>query len=430
MGDEKIEWVDDDGRQPSPGSLDQPGQRRSHRPRTWAFVGIAAVALAAVVLVVATRPTHPHTPVAVAHSLPPTTVPSLRVGRAPDLSLRLCSSLTGTASTIWQPVLDGAGCTIDRESISVPNVVICTSGDLLYASTGPGPGYWGSSGATLHDSPANPAQDPKFTAAYAACEGLDSSSAQASSSPGSRRPVDPSDLAGARVALPHGWVALQVEAFAPPDTEYPTDDWCVAPAGISATDVLDSCPINLQAVSKDRVGTLSPDTPGGFIGDPPEPCAPGVQEGGGEQTPADLPFGGRASLYRGWTFTCSDGHAPAWEQYVVPTEPAFVLYSGLANHAVHNAMAYIAQHSTLPAQSAPLPVFDHGYVRSIERQTNGDYVVRIDRVAEDAQPDNKPTYPYLIPASVMAKAHIRVGDLIDVRTNGEMVTAIGPEFTI
>lgn len=160
--------------------------------------------------------------------------------------------------------------------------------------------------------------------------------------PAGRLPFDPSNPAGARIALPHGWKLLQPAAFAPAGVVYGTDVWCIAPIGISDADVWQNCPIGLTAVARDRLGSLVPDIAGGFLGNPPQPCG-GADERASHSVAAIVNFGGRAALFRRWTFTCgADAQMQVWAQYVVPAQPAFVLYSRRAD-GIRSACAHAAR---------------------------------------------------------------------------------------
>jgi hypothetical protein len=135
---------------------------------------------------------------------------------------------------------------------------------------------------------------------------------------------------------------------------------------------------------------------------------------------------------RRWSWTCSRGISlPGWESYIVATKPAFVLESTQVTGSIDATMSFIARHSTLPAQSAPLPLMDRGYVHSIARQSNGSYLVQLDRVVGDPPVMTHPaTDRYLVRHMVFVKHRVHIAELIDVRTNGYTVTAIGAPYTI
>jgi hypothetical protein len=238
--------------------------------------------------------------------------------------------------------------------------------------------------------------------------------------------VSTADLAGARLALPQDWVAYYLPDFDTPDTSLSSSAWCFQPKSAPVVDVVPECPIELQAVTTDRAPSFAPEIAGGFEANPEQNCVTaGAQTT--HETVSAAHFGGRPATLRRWSFTCSAGVSlPGWEDYVVATKPAFVLASFRVDGGIDSAMTFIAAHAVLPAQSAPLPLADRGYARSITRQADGNYLLRLDRTLGDPPVNSDPiTYPYIVASGMFAKAKVLVGQLVDVHTDGRSVTAIG-----
>ena len=273
-----------------------------------------------------------------------------------------------------------------------------------------------------------PITAPAATSARSAATSQSSSPRVAAS----QRPVSTSDLAGARIALPQDWVAYYLADFDTADTTYSPSAWCFEPKLAPVADVVsEECPIELQAVTSDRAPSFAPDIAGGFIGNPEQNCitAGTVTE---HQTVSDVRFGARAAVLRRWSFTCSGGVSlPGWEDYIVATKPAFVLSSFQVSGYIDQSMAYIAAHAVLPAQSAPLALVDRGYIRSISRQADGSYLLQLDRTLGDPPVNTDPiTFRYIVAAALFGRNRVTVGELVDVRTDGHTVTAIGQPYTI
>jgi hypothetical protein len=189
--------------------------------------------------------------------------------------------------------------------------------------------------------------------------------------------------------------------------------------------------VYLARVGPSTFAALMPEVAGGFNGNPPQPCGGAPQYLSTHETTGDRGFGGRVADYRRWDFTCRTVRYHSWEQYVVATVPAFVLYSSTADQATaHDGMTLIAEHSALPTQTAPLRLLDRGYIRSITRSGSLD-TLAIDRTAGDPPVNNNPTtYRYELPDNLLAHAGLHIGELIDIRTDGDHVTAVGNPYTV
>ena len=233
------------------------------------------------------------------------------------------------------------------------------------------------------------------------------------------------NLGGAILTLPTGWVAEQVATTANSHSIVPT--WCLmphsapAPAGPDAA----NCPIALRAVS--TVSTppqMSVDTPGGLVGNP-EYCDPAHSQTVSLVGYQDSKIGARSADYRHWLYVCADGSQWPVEQYVADNVPGYVLYSSHATAAVHAVLTGIAQTAQLPGGTAPLRLSDFGIVRTVTAATGG-YQITLDRVVRGTSGlinNNPQTYGYAVPAAAVVPGQsLKVGDLVELATNGTAVT--------
>ena len=187
---------------------------------------------------------------------------------------------------------------------------------------------------------------------------------------------------GAVLPLPAGWVARVLPAgwFGSPSTATPPASWptwCLAPATAPRAW---ACTVLLRAVptSPPPGAQFSVNAVQGWVPQAGAPAAPCLSLPGSYTEKLtgyrDVTFGGREASYRAWTDTCPGGPA-AWTahvvQYVVPTAPAFVLYTDHADTATTSAMATLARTARLPAQAAPLPYTFTGMVTAAQPEGTG-----------------------------------------------------------
>jgi hypothetical protein len=135
-----------------------------------------------------------------------------------------------------------------------------------------------------------------------------------------------------------------------------------------------SCPLTIETIPTGGFAGqyLDVDTEGGLASNPAY-C--GQTPGPTQVDVADRTFGARAADSRFFDIDCTaTGKHWQIEQYVVATDPGFILFSETADASVQAAMAIIVAHSTLPPQSSPLRYEDCGYVRSIAKATGGQTV--------------------------------------------------------
>lgn len=242
-------------------------------------------------------------------------------------------------------------------------------------------------------------------------------------------------LAGARVTLPPGWVARPMARYEVGGASaYGGQDvWCLTPASAPVSTARYACPIGFSPL--DSTLNVDTDIEGGYAADPqycPDFSSPSTVQ------VAVRSFGGRSADYRLWQIACRDGSSYRIEQYVVPTGPGYSLISevpgtavdGVSSDVIAAAMTTIAAQSILPAQSAPIRLYDNGYVRSLQ-QVAGGLEVRIDRVvpAEDDKGwvNNSPmTYRYVISTATLTQwgaAQIKVGVRLVIFSDGHRVVA-------
>lgn len=251
---------------------------------------------------------------------------------------------------------------------------------------------------------------------------------------------------GATLVLPDGWTITGYEHRS--DGLGPAI--CIGKAGDSAL----RCPIWLSAL---RPGETSPtygfDVDGVNLnrGDlPASMCDRGQTRSTwltGERT-----LGGRSAEWRALTFTCpATGKIVRFDQYTVITTPGFLLQltAGIkepymtqlggvevantkAMAALRSIVDGIANDSALPAQDAPLRLFDRGIIHSIHR-SNGTVMIQLERVVPEFQgrhvtyrDENPGAFTtYVMSPNVFAPGQsMSVGDRINVLTNGTTVTYV------
>jgi hypothetical protein len=236
-------------------------------------------------------------------------------------------------------------------------------------------------------------------------------------------------LGGASLTLPFGWVARNYSLYQQAgEGTLAARQWCLTPSQLPASTKLGACPLTLGTI--DRTANRNPvdvDTEGGWSSNP-SACSEGVYPTGTRFSEAtgDRTFGGRAADWRRWTYTCANGTQHLVEQYVVASGPGFILASDQASTKVHDAMTEITTHSTLPPRTSALRYMDRGYIRSIKRTSAG-VQIRLDRAVRTPHRilnTNPATYPYLIPTRMFNQAHLVVGSLGSLFTNGTTVTQI------
>jgi hypothetical protein len=235
-------------------------------------------------------------------------------------------------------------------------------------------------------------------------------------------------LAGASIALPKGWVARPYERYLPPPVEGqladPDPGWCLTPATTPVK--IGGCPVWFRQFRLTHQNLMNVDSRGGSNGNPAQVCVPGHVTHSTDQV-GEPTFGGRAAEYRRWTYDCSSGKPFLAEQYVVPTLPAYVLLSEAASPAVHRAMSEIAAASSLPPATSGLRLSDFGYVRQIKVVATG-IRITLDRVADVQKIRNTDpaTYDYVVPNAVYAQAHLTIGGLAFLATDGKKVVDLYP----
>ncbi len=153
-------------------------------------------------------------------------------------------------------------------------------------------------------------------------------------------------LKGAELTLPAGWV---IEAATPANAHsHPiAPTWCLMPHSRSVPTDADApgCTIAFRIIPTSV--QLSPDTPGGLVGNP-EFCDPRQPQAVSLLTQANADLGGRRAAYRVWRYSCLDGTRRTVEQYVTSAAPGYVLYSSQATSTVHSGMTQIARTAQLP----------------------------------------------------------------------------------
>lgn len=240
-------------------------------------------------------------------------------------------------------------------------------------------------------------------------------------------------LGGARIQLPDGWVARDYQRYLTPDEGFGAPQvWCLTPRTTPARTVPGACPMLFETANARGAG-LDVDIQGGHASNP-EYCVGDPSQRTSFQA-AERAFGGRVAEWRHWTISCPRyGRVYRIEQYVVATSPAYILYSGQADAAVHAAMTSIVHSASVPAQDLPLRLEDHGVLRTIVRRADGVHIT-ITRVAlalhSSAIHLNPRTAAYVVPTRMFrlggSSGPLKIGDTVHIDTNGTKVVQIYPE---
>ena len=253
---------------------------------------------------------------------------------------------------------------------------------------------------------------------------------------------------GAILVLPDGWRLTgrrPVGAGIAPKL-------CIGKSGDSAL----QCPISISALHPEQTDPAYGFDVDAFDlarGDQPTLCG-----GGPERTRwagAARIVGGRAAEWRSWDYTCPGlGRTIVFDQYTVVTTPGFLLELAAGVNApfmteisgaevsgpqdiaaLRRVVAAIARDSALPAQSAPLRLFDRGVVASM-RRTGGTVTIVLHRVTRHVRsghavyavenPGSGVTY--VIPAGVVSTgSSIAVGSRIELTTDGTAVRHVATD---
>jgi hypothetical protein len=231
------------------------------------------------------------------------------------------------------------------------------------------------------------------------------------------------DLDGARLQLPIGWVAREV----PDPNQYYggnvfSREWCLAPAG-SADPPRSGCPLQFGSIAPLVNGKV----PLANLEARPCPYKPELATGGGQ---GSVRFGQRDAFHREWGGgECSDGTTrinPWWiREYLVDTAPGYVLISNQMTPLLDAAWNEINDHASLPAQTAPLLLYDTGVVRTVTHQSDG-YLMTIASIFTEGgwpYPGATVNRSYLIRGADLKYA--AVGARVVVTTDGTKVISIG-----
>jgi hypothetical protein len=275
----------------------------------------------------------------------------------------------------------------------------------------------GTNNGSLIAPPSNPA--------YPAPENSDPSQSPPSPIPPAGAAVD---LGGAKLRLPVGWVAREVADPHQYGSSVYSREWCLAPAGSSGQPRAD-CPLQFgpaASVTTSGVSVNGYVPLGNRLGGTQSSCP--VSGFLGETGWGMVGFGKRDGFDREWHGNCSDG--PLWiKQYVVDTAPGYLLFSDQVTPELNAAMTEISAHALLPAQTAPLLLYDLGTVRSVTPRPDG-YLMTIVPVMREGgawMPSGAATRSYLISSADLQNA--AVGTRVGVTTDGTKVVSIGPAIS-
>lgn len=169
-------------------------------------------------------------------------------------------------------------------------------------------------------------------------------------------------LGEARIWLPPGWVVRSYQLYKPSiEPTAASLSWCLTPDSTPVSMAPGGCPVGFGTVPQPHTTHLSPDNEGGILGNPLY-CIPRGGETSIGIRAADLPFGDRLADFRDWRFSCRDRTSWWIQQYLVASDPGFMLTSEVVTPTIAAAMKDITTHSTLPTRTSALRYLDEGEV--------------------------------------------------------------------
>jgi hypothetical protein len=232
------------------------------------------------------------------------------------------------------------------------------------------------------------------------------------------------DLGGAKLRLPVGWVADEVADPHQYGSSVYSREWCLAPARSASSPSAD-CPLQfgpVAPVSTSGVPVNGNVPLGTQLGGRQSSCP--VSDFSGESS-AGLPsLGQRGWLNRAWQGRCHE-QPLSIQQYVVNTAPGYLLFSNQRTPELDAAMAEITQYASLPAQNAPLLLYDMGVVRAVTPQSIG-YRMTIAPIIREGgnwMPSGEADRSYQISPAELKYA--LVGTKVGVTTDGAEVIDVG-----
>jgi hypothetical protein len=251
------------------------------------------------------------------------------------------------------------------------------------------------------------------------------------SAPPAATPPAPSptvvQLGAARIWLPGGWVARSYQLYRPSiEPMAASPSWCLTPDSTPVSTAPGACPVAFGTLSRPRTTHIDSDVEGGIFGNPLY-CIPrdGGTSGLNAYEAADVRFGGRLADFRDWRFGCGDGSSWWIQQYLVASDPGYMMLSEVVTPGIAAAMKGIVAHSTLPTRTSALRYFDEGTVLK-STQVAGSVRIRLERQflspAEKAHSPNPAQVDYLIPLSMfrqqqnLFRPHSQVGICTDGTT--------------
>jgi len=198
-----------------------------------------------------------------------------------------------------------------------------------------------------------------------------SNSTAPATSPASSPSASTVNLGGATLRLPAGWVVRSYQLYTPSvEPMVASPSWCLTPASTPVSTAPGACPVSFGTIPRPRTSHVDPDTEGGLWGNPLY-CIPRGGENRLGIHGADLPFGGRSADFRDWRFGCRDGTSWWIQQYLVASDPGFMLFSEVVTPEIATAISSIVAQSTLPARTGSLRYFDEGTVLESTQAAGG-----------------------------------------------------------
>lgn len=230
-------------------------------------------------------------------------------------------------------------------------------------------------------------------------------------------------LGAAKVVLPDGWTAVPAARWQQPGgmSVFGNEEWCLMPttAKVRRTGI---CHLEFTAVVRTH-NQFVPSRQRAAYGEPPQYCQSHVVSGKDiTQQSGVRTFGGRVASWRQWRYVCTPTDTRIIEQYVVPTGPAYILFSDDATNARQAVFNTVAKYSTLPKQTSRLPIGDTGAVTAVQHVGNQ---VRITMRRTDTSTGSARTVTYVVTSAMYRRGYSpKTGDKLYVDTDGTKVTGV------
>jgi len=238
-------------------------------------------------------------------------------------------------------------------------------------------------------------------------------------------PVPTVRVSDARIAVPSRWTLRRL------DSAGFGSSWCLLRVGAAAR----TCTISVRRITDAAAEDFDVDHPG-IVGDPPQLLC-GAEAAPRKETYGVRTFGGQSADWRRWDAHCArTGHSQRIEQWSDANVPTWVLVGTTIDggSAMSAVMAYVAQHSQLPAPTRPARAMDRGVLRAVHQTATGvrieldrTVLVRSEGTMRSVN-DDTATYAYDVPRAIWSGAHVKTGQRVQLWTDGRTVRQLEPDL--